>query len=168
MIDFMVLGLPRSATTWLSVWLTSERSLCLHDPFAQGLPEDWPCDHRQFGIACTGAYLFPKWLSQQSCPTAIIVRDVEDCDASLSRMGWGNTEGELRDAFAKAEGRRFAFDALWIEDEARELWDFLLPRVPFDALRYRQLKDIQIQPHMGKWSFDLAVHTEMKRREAGG
>lgn len=162
MIDFLVLGLPRSATTWLSVWLTTERSLCLHEPFANGLPESWPRDARRFGISCTGAYLFPRWLAQHAGPVAVIERDPAACDRSLPGAA------ALAPALASVDGRRFAFDALWCEDSARDLWAFLLPAVPFDALRYRQLREIQIQPHMGKWRADTSVITEMQRREAGG
>lgn len=164
----MVLGLPRSATSWLSVLLTTDKSLCIHEPFAGGPPETWPRDDRRFGISCTGAYLFPAWLRAHKCPTALIVRDPEAVDESLAAMGFGSTEGELQEAFAAADGRRFQFDDIWIEDEARALWEFLLPRVPFDALRYRQLVGLQIQPHMDKYRFDPDVFTEMRRREAGG
>jgi hypothetical protein len=166
-MDFIVLGLPRSATTWLSVWLTTDRSLCLHDPFAESLPEHWPSDGRRFGISCTGAYLFPRWLAQQECPVAIIEREPAACDRSLHRIGLGDT-GPLLNPLRNTEGRRCRFADLWNEDEAHDLWAFLLPGVPFDALRYRLLKDIQIQPHMGKWRFEPSVFEEMKRREAGG
>jgi hypothetical protein len=59
MLDFIVLGLPRSATTWLANWLTTDRSLCLHDPFAKTLPEQWDAGGKRLGISCTGAYLMP-------------------------------------------------------------------------------------------------------------
>lgn len=167
MIDFIVLGLPRSGTTWLANWLTTESSLCLHDPFALGTPERWPRDDRRFGISCTGAYLFPRWLGQQQCPIAVIERDADACDASLARMGMGNTK-HLHRALASAPGRRWAFGDLWNESAARELWQHLLPAIPFDALRYRVLQAIQVQPHMSKWRFDPTTYTEMKRREAGG
>lgn len=167
MIDFIVLGLPRSATTWLSVWLTTDRSLCLHDPFATQLPEDWPRDARRFGISCTGAYLFPKWLARQQCPVAVIERDRESCDRSLHRIGMGDVS-RLLDSLDEVEGRRWRFEDIWDEEKASELLAFLLPGIPFDAVRYRQLRDIQIQPHMGKWRFDESIAREMKRREAGG
>jgi hypothetical protein len=166
-IDFAVLGLPRSATTWLSVWLTTDRSLCLHDPFSVTLPEHWPRDERRFGISCTGAYLFPKWLARQQCPVAIIERTPEACDRSLHAIGMGDTS-ILQNPLRDTEGRRWRFDGIWQEEKAHDLWAFLLPGIPFDALRYRQLRDIQIQPHMGKWRFDQSVALEMKRREAGG
>ena len=30
----MVIGLPRSRTTWMANWLTTTDTLCLHDPLA--------------------------------------------------------------------------------------------------------------------------------------
>lgn len=167
MIDFIIIGLPRSGTTWLSNFFTTDRSLCLHDPFAWGAPETWPRDARRFGISCTGAFLFPRWLAQQCCPVAIIERDTEACDASLRRLGMGSAQ-DLHAAIGNAEGRRFQFDALWQEETARELWDFLLPGLAFDAIRFRMLKEIQVQPHMGKWRAAEGVFEEMTRREAGG
>lgn len=155
-LDFIVLGLPRSGTTWLANWLTTERSLCLHEPFSYGMPAAWPMDERRRGISCTASYLMRDWLDHYHCPTAIIERDPAACDASLDAMGLPGTAPVYR-AFARAEGRRFAFESLWHEDGARALWDFLLPGVPFDALRYRVLQDMQVQPHMGKWMPDMAT-----------
>jgi hypothetical protein len=144
-IDFIVLGLPRSGTTWLANWLTTDKSLCLHDPFAKSLPETWDAGSKRLGISCTGAYLMPGWLCLQDCPVALIERNPEDCDASLHRMGLGTT-WPLRTAFKRADGRRWRFDDLWDEDKARELWAFLLPGLPFDTARYRLLKDMHIEP----------------------
>lgn len=164
MIDFLVIGLPRSSTTWIANWLTTDRSLCLHDPFAFGLPEQWPRDARRFGISCTGAYLFPKWMAALKCPIAVIERNPDDCDASLARMAWGDVSGCV-EPFMAAPGQRFRWSALWDEDKARELWDFLMPGLAFDSIRYRMLTEIQVQPHMAKWSWEPAVFDEMKRRE---
>lgn len=147
MIDFIVLGLPRSGTTWLANWLTTDKSLCLHDPFAKSLPETWDAGSKRLGISCTGAYLMPGWLCMQDCPVAIIERNPEDCDASLAKLGMGTT-WPLRTAFKRADGRRWRFDDLWNEDTARELWAFLLPGLPFDAARYRLLKDMRVEPRM--------------------
>lgn len=164
MIDFLVMGLPRSSTTWMSNWLTTDTTLCLHDPFATALPEDWPRDSRRFGISCTGAYLFPKWLATLDCPVAVIERDSSICDESLSRMGWGDTSGLLYD-FAVAPGKRFKWNGIWQEETARELWEYLLPNTPFDLIRYMLLRDIQVQPHMGKWDWRPEIFHEMKARE---
>lgn len=146
-LDFIVLAYPRSGTTWLANWLTTDRSLCLHDPFSHGMPDVWPVDGRIRGISCTGSYLLGDWLAQYTCPVVILERDRADCDASLHAVGLG--------AFASAASTerldtmaayRFAFDDLWHEDTARALWAYLLPTIPFDAIRYRLLRDMQVQP----------------------
>lgn len=167
MTDFIVIGLPRSGTTWIANWLTTDKSLCLHDPFGLGLPETWPRDNRRFGISCTGAYLFPKWLSGHKGPLVKIVRNACDRKASLEKIGWGGSL-TLSDAFSATSGYTFDFDDLWDEDAAHNLWDYLLPEIPFDSIRYRMLRDIQVQPHLDKVPFDQSVFDTMKAREAGG
>jgi hypothetical protein len=154
-VDFIVLGLPRSGTTWLSSWLTTDRSLCLHDPFSRTLPEHWDAGGRRLGIACTGAYMLPGWLGQQDAPTAIIQRDHAACDASLAAMGLPATTERMRCLLSVADGRRWQFSDIWNEDKARELWAFLLPGIAFDAPRYRLLRNMQIQPK--EWTADLDV-----------
>ena len=160
-VDFIVLGLPRSGTTWLANWLTTDRSLCLHDPFQRALPETWDAGGKRLGISCTGAYLLPGWLEAQSCPVAVIERDPEACDASLQRMGLGST-WPLRRAFKRARGKRWRFDDIWNEKKARALWAFLLPGLPFDSARYRLLREMQIQPR--EWTPDLEVMGEVFKR----
>lgn len=162
MIDFIVLGLPRSGTTWLSNWLTTDSSLCLHDPFAKALPEHWERDSRRFGISCTGAYMLPGWLQAQKCHVAVIERDPVACDASLARMGLPATTARMRCLLATARGRRWQFADLWNETAARELWAFLLPGIAFDAPRYRLLREFRIEPHT--WAPDLEVMGEVFRR----
>lgn len=161
-MDFIVLGLPRSGTTWLANWLTTDKSLCLHDPWAQGKPETWPRDCRKFGISCTGSYLLPAWLAQQDCPVAIIERDPTACDASLWEIGFPDT-GDMRSYLDRVNGRRWKFEDVWEEEGAAELWSFLLPGIAFDAIRYRQLRLMQVQPYMPRWSADADV-----LREIGG
>jgi hypothetical protein len=152
-LDFIVVAYPRSGSTWVANWLTTDRSLCLHDPFALGMPEAWPSDDRLRGISCTGAYLLGDWLGGYSCPLAIIERDRADCDASLTRIGLQG--GIPTPQLAALDGYRIAFDDLWQEDAARGLWAHLLPSVPFDVIRHRLLCDMQVQPHMGKWAPDV-------------
>lgn len=163
MPDFIVLGLPRSGTTWLANWLTTERSLCLHDPFATRLPEDIEAerDGRALGIACTGAFLMPTWLRAQRARVAIVEREPAQCDESLARIGLPSAAPLLRD-FAAAEGRRWRFDQLWLEDDARALWSYLLPDVPFDAARYALLREMRIEPRT--YTADPVVLDELQRR----
>jgi hypothetical protein len=155
-LDFMVLAYPRSGTTWAANWLTTDRSLCLHDPWSIGMPATWPHDGRTRGIACTGSYLMPKWLAQYDVPTLVIERERDDCDASMAKIGL--TAGDVPQSMIDdVPAYRIAFDDLFNEVVAREVWEFLLPRVPFDSIRYRLLQTMQVQPHMQKWKPDEAT-----------
>jgi len=157
-LDFIVLAYPRSGTTWLANWLTTDHSLCLHDPWAIGTPETWlPHFNLNFsGISCTVSALLPEWLQGYSCPIAIIERDRRDCDASLAAAGLMVPGEVVTAALDDVNARRFAFDALWTEDGARALWAHLLPHLPFNAKRYRLLRGMQIQPTPDQLAADVA------------
>lgn len=160
--DFIVLGLPRSGTTWLANFLTTDRSLCLHDPFNE-LPEHWPLDGRRWGISCTGAYMLTGWLKRQQCPVAVIERDPTECAASLRVAGYGSGDvSGLLPCFMAAKGRRFRFADLWTETGARSLWEHVLPGLPFDGIRYRLLAEMNVQPH--KWEVNAEVVGELVQR----
>ena len=160
-VDFVLLGLPRSGTTWAANWLTTDRSLCLHDPFQQ-LPERWQRDHRRFGVSCTGSFHWlPKWLAGQRCPVAVIERDASACDASLAAMGLPPTD-EMGASLAAVQGRRLAFDDLWNEASAKALWKYLLPGIAFDPLLYRLLRDMRIASKT--WAADTNTLAELTRR----
>lgn len=161
-LDFIVLGLPRSGTTWMANWLTTDRSLCLHDPFGTGMPHTWPVDHRPRGISCTVAGMLPDWLKTYRCPIAVVVRDVQECDRSLRRLGLPDA-ALCHQFLSDAPGRRFPFEALWKEESARTLWEYLLPVVPFDALRWKLLKDMQVQPYWPNWSVDAETMRHISR-----
>lgn len=158
----MVLGLPRSGTAWCANWLTTDRSLCLHDPFSRRLPEHWPFDHRKRGISCTGAYLLPGWLRQHHCPLVVVERDRGACDASLKAMGLPETTDAMVAALDAVDAPRFAFADLWDEAKAKGLWKYLVPGVPFDAPRYRQLRGMNVQT--AQWTPDWEVAREVFRR----
>jgi hypothetical protein len=163
-IDFLVLGLPRSGTTWLANWLTSAGALCLHDPFARLLPEDVEAqrpDGQRLGVSCTGAFMLPSWIAQQDCPTAIIERDPAACDRSLSKIRLP-AASYLRPALDATAGRRWAFADLWDEDRAAELWAFLRPDAPFDSPRYRLLRAMRVEPVA--YTLDHTVVLELQRR----
>jgi hypothetical protein len=161
-LDFIVLGLPRSGTTWLANWLTTDRTLCLHDPFSRALPEDWRFDHRKRGISCTGAYMLPKWLGQHHCPRVVIERERSACDASLRVMGLPDITDDMVAALDAVDAPRFAFADLWNEGKAKGLWKYLVPGVAFDALRYRQLRGLNVQER--DWTPDWDVMGEVIKR----
>jgi len=162
MIDFAVFGLPRSGTAWLANWLTTDKSLCLHDPFAASMPEHWEAGGKRLGISCTGSYLFPRWVGALDCPVAVIERDPDECAASLRAIGLPDDVAPLERALRAVQGRRWHFADLWDEDKARELWGFLLPHVPFDAQRHRLLLDMRVETKSR--TADMDVLAELLKR----
>lgn len=89
-ITFMVLGGPRSATTWAANWLTTDETLCLHDPLLEYTTTVLARLHfpgRRLGISCTGSLLYPDWVKRQDCPKVILFRDVADINLSLRTLG---------------------------------------------------------------------------------
>lgn len=161
-LDFIVLGLPRSGTTWLANLLTTQQSLCLHDPFATRLPEQITGDGRRLGVSCTGMYLMSELLAQQHCPVAVIDRPVEACQASVEKLGLGSI-GPLKPALDRVKARRFAFDDLWDEYQARRLWIYLMPGIPWDGHRYRLLREMRVEPK-NPHHFNLDVAKELAAR----
>lgn len=150
MIDFAVIGLPRSGTTWIANWLTTDRSFCLHDPWLYGMvPSAWPRPEpgRLFGISCTGSYMHAEFMESLDCPIIKVVRDPINCETSLVKEGFSGYIPRMQHYFSDADGMRVNFDGLWDEDCARFVWSYLLPRIPFDGLRYRQLVNMRVVPH---------------------
>lgn len=159
-MDFMILALPRSGTTWLANWLTTDKSLCYHDIVGK-MPLEKIAAHRvnrpHWGAACTGLGLFPKWCNAQPARRLIVVRDVEEVNASLTALGLGAISDEAIYLLTQLQGVHVPFDQLWHDEVMREIWRYLLPEVPFDQERYEILKEFSIQPDFDKWAPDPAV-----------
>lgn len=158
-LDFAIIGMARSGSTWLANLCTGSGSLCLHDPFSFGMPDQWPRDERRWGISCTGAMLIRGFVESLDCPLLVVDRNREDCVRSLKHL----TPVDDMDVdrayrcLAEADGFHIAFDDLWDAEKMRCAWEFILPEVPFDALRHELLVDMQIQPHMEQWGRRLPV-----------
>ena len=86
----MVLGGPRSGTTWAANWLTTDTTFCLHDPLLEYTVRQLNNRHipnRRLGISCTASILFPEWVNAQKCPKIFLYRDIEEINQSLARLG---------------------------------------------------------------------------------
>ena len=147
MIAFRVYGLPRSGTTWAANWLTTGQTLCWHDPIEWALPadiEEWA--ERQpakAGISCTGTWL-RDWPSD--APTILLDRPTDEVQESLVRNGLPPLPDWAIMRFRSLPFRRVELRELLQPGMAQEVWEYLLPGVPFDAARHEQLRKMQIQP----------------------
>lgn len=146
-MDFALIGLPRSGTTWAANWLTEGGALCLHDPLAEYTPAELLAldPGRPWGIACTGAWAFPELLAALTCPVVIVGRDLRAVAASLASAGLPPLPECLLPRFRAAKGTRVPFSDLWTEEGAANIWRTLRPGRPFDAARYRLLRGWRVE-----------------------
>ena len=136
----MVLSAPRSGSAWCSNWLTTDTTLCLHDPlyrysWAQLEQMESPC---LLGMACTVSALLN--VNAHPARKVILHRDPSEVRNSMARLG---IDGEYDFAALDAvQGHHYHWRALF-EDPA-PIYEYLLER-PFDAERHELLRDLNVQ-----------------------
>jgi hypothetical protein len=171
MLDFMVIALPRSATTWVSNFLTTDSTLCLHDPLynwhygdldriAQVMktsgkppPPGW------VGISCTGIWRFPDFVKAHPARKLVIHRNLNEINDELSRLGLPLLTGNDYHALSAIDGFHVDFEDLF-EAGTFELIQTYLTGLPFNRARFNLLTQIEMQP---KFS-GLTINKEVTRR----
>lgn len=145
MIDFMIIAAPRSGTAWAANWLTTETSLCLHDPLFEHSIETWdsiPCD-RCLGVACTGSAIFPAFLRKHPARKVVLHRDIGEVNQSLHQMGLSSLNVAIwTEALRNVEGLHVDWRSLW--RNPRAIWEQLMD-TPFDVNRHRLLTKLNVQ-----------------------
>lgn len=169
MLDFMIIGLPRSGTTWAANFFCTERTLCFHDPLYTTHYQDWDAElpkraqkGAEVGVSCTGIWRWPDWVNAHPARKVILHRDLGDIADSMREIGL--PEMDLMDAQNKLEsvmGLHVPHTDLFDPRNCCDLWDYLTDgRVPFNWARHKLLVDIEMQP---KFS-GLSVGPEVTRR----
>ena len=146
-LDFIIVGLPRSGTTWAANWLSTEHSICWHDATGSALPQELekkPSSKKYRGISCTGAWMWKDWLETHPSPMFILERDHDEINASLVEMGLPPLGESEFAAFEALRGPRVQFTELFTNP--RPIWEYLLPDLAFDAERHEELAKMNIQP----------------------
>jgi hypothetical protein len=170
-VPFLVTGLPRSRTAWMSVLTTTAHSLCLHEPSAafkdiEELRGFYDCDYPNFiGASDSGLGFFLPWILENIRPhTLIIERDPQEVTESLCQLGLPRTNYAylLQEAI---EPFRHHPLCLWVRfdrlDDRRTIekvfWH-LMPGVPFDEERWAQLARMHIQVDLRKALQHYSLH----------
>lgn len=160
MIRFMVLSAPRSASTWVANWLTTERTLCLHDPILEhdaAALDDIPCD-RMLGLACTALPLLPQLVNQHPARKIILHRDLDEVNRSLLTIGLSNLKDPWAGALNRLIGIHAYYSDVFVPNRAQRLYEYLL-ELPFDAARHAQLCAMHVEPNFER----LTVKPERAR-----
>jgi len=154
-IEFMVICTPRSGSAWASNWLSTDHTLCLHDPLwrhhyseLDSLESD-----KVLGVACTGLALFPEFVNKHPARKVILHRDPAEVDASLIAMGVEPLGKPWIGALDRIVGVHAQWTDIFEPPKARHLYEFLLQR-PFDAKRHEMLVKLNVQMDFEKMKPD--------------
>lgn len=149
-LNFMVIGLPRSGTTWASVWLTTDFSFCTHDPLYHTHYQDWDTrlskPGRWSGVSCTGIFRHPKWLNSHPARKLILHRPLDQVNASLRDLNFPPIQQQEANLLSEIDGMHVPFSCLWDQEEAIKIWDYLGLPGSMDKARHQELKHIEMQP----------------------
>jgi len=157
MNPFLITGLPRSRTAWMSVFCTTVNSLCYHEPIARMrqvedlellLNKPTP---KFVGASDSALGFFLPWIMENLKPRVVIIdRPIEHVRRSVAELGVPHTN--YIDVL-KQHLLRFRHhpDVLWIPFHALEeqrmvekaFWH-LLPGEIFDVERYELLAKMNI------------------------
>lgn len=161
-MSFLVTGLPRSRTAWLSAFLTSGGAYCKHEGLLEGVDSlvKWLNRSELHGDSDSGLPLvwdqvIPRLESEPKI--VVILRDREEVAESLSKYWEGidflrglDPVDLLNDLSVELE--KIKKDALLIQykdleniDALRRVWEFCLPELTFDLKRAELLTKLNIQ-----------------------
>lgn len=165
MIEFMVLGLPRSGTTWASNWLTTDTTLCLHDPLWNYHYTELDAieSQRMIGISCTGLFVFPDWLNKHPARKIILHRNLDEINESLTKIGLEKITSEMHSTLEKINGLHLPWTDIF--NNPKPIYEFLLEK-HFDEERHALLKKIEMQPNFAGLTIGKDV-TKLLMRELG-
>lgn len=164
MLDFMIIGLPRSGTTWAANWLTTDASHCYHDPLYTKHYSDWDTGlvlpGRQVGVSCTGIWRWADWLNQHPAHKVLLHRDLGEIAKSMLDIGLPELDLEEGERLLRSiDGLHVEFTDLFDPAAAETIWTYLTG-LPFNVERHAELTHIEMQP---KFS-GLSVGPEVTRR----
>jgi hypothetical protein len=162
MLQFMLLSAPRSASTWASAWLTTDTTLCLHDPLWRWHYTELDAikSDKLLGIACTGVALFPDWVNAHPARKIILHRPLDEVDASLVKIGLTPCSAQWEGVLEKIRGVHLDWRDLF--ERPKDIYEYLLDR-SFDAERHATLREMNIQPCFAALSIDRGATSRLIR-----
>jgi hypothetical protein len=142
MLSFMLLAAPRSGTAWAANWLTTDTTLCLHEPLTRWAKEE--LDHvtsdRSMGVACTALALWPDFVNAHPARKVILHREPREVRESMERLGISG--GYDFTALDRIEGMHLDWRQLF--DNPGPIYSHLLGK-SFDAERHFELAGMNVQ-----------------------
>lgn len=160
MLDFMILAAPRSGTTWAANWLTTDTTLCLHDPLVKWTKDELMAleSPKRLGVSCTGLALFPSWVNAHPARKVILHRPLSEVDRSLLEIGLTPISQHWDGVLSRIEGVHLNWQEMFTRPQF--IYEYLLD-LPFDAERWAVLREINVQPHFEGLTVNRAAAAQL-------
>lgn len=146
MIEFMVLGLPRSGTAWLANLLTTDDTFCWHEAlWSASLKKlDYLPYQGRFGISETSGFAHLEQLNAHPSRKIIIDRPLDEINKSLIALDLPTMRDEEADLHSKLEGYRIKFSDIFDYDRMSMAYNYVLSK-KLNVYRFNMLVDMNIQ-----------------------
>jgi hypothetical protein len=170
-LDFIVVALPRSGTTWAANWLTDDQALCIHDPLwtmhYRDLDEAIPpmAGDRMAGISCTALWRWPDWLNRHPAKKLILHRNLDEVRESMMAAGLPPVSDASSQSLAAIRGLHAPWRDLFRPERAQAMWQLLTGR-PFDAVRHAELLQMEVSPRFSAVRRNLHLNAVLSREAA--
>jgi hypothetical protein len=154
---FCIYSLPRSGSTWLSVFMSGRDSFCYHEPLSDySLPELLERignrHETAVGIIDTAAYRASPRAAEYFERQFVLLRDADDIRSSSARFGVSYDVGlemeRLRASIPKATA--IEYESLWDVSYLRNLWVQAIG-TEFDEERARLMIEMRIERDIGQF-----------------
>jgi hypothetical protein len=175
-LGFIVTGMPRSSMPWVSVLLTTDRSVCYPEPI-KDMQESEDIDrlmeakgYSHVGIADTALAFFPDVVDRLLCPVVLIMREPIECVTDLVKMGTDRDAAltyveRMESACKRIQNKMnvLTVQAKQIRDRrvAQKVFWHCLPGIAFDEVRFMLLSQLLIEQN------PLAVVASVKNNLSG-
>jgi len=143
MIDFAIIALPRSGTAWAANFLTTDASVCIHDPMATMRLDDM--EGIGGGVACTALWTEPEFVYINIKRWIILERNISEVNQFAFDAGYQPFTPCAIDKFQSLRGPRMPWTALFDECSARDIFEYLKPAEKFNVARHAILRDMKVE-----------------------
>jgi hypothetical protein len=160
-MNYFIVGLPRSRTAWLSVFMSQSSQYCLHDGFngCNNLIEYWD-KLEEGGDSSTGLMMIDINRLKPNSPVVIIEKnklELERCIEWCSYVYGFDAKDhivELNERLKAIEGLRI--NQSEINDNLRSIWEYLVDEDWNES--YANMKDFNIQVASTEIDIEAAIN----------
>ena len=170
---FYITGLPRSGTAWLANYLTTDKSICVHEASTYANDEGWSVNHYldtlEYPIAGTADSAIWNSIHEIDGPLLFVNRPLDQVIKSIRNAQFvepgyeavvaTNANNKLNEFRKINEGMEVDFKDLFDINKLEELWKYLIPEIPFNNYRTEMLLNLNVQQDV------LLVAKKMERKQ---